>query len=85
MGISYLNTGELFFEPYKGNRSEIDPLLKSLDEAYKLSRLETLPEGRLRNILYNARIRDLNEENDCSYIADSSEYHIENTVYPPSS
>ncbi len=71
MGISYLNTGNLFFEPYKGNRSEIDLLLKSLNEAYKLSKLEeTLPERRLRNILYNARVRDLNEENDCSYICD---------------
>jgi len=60
MGISYLNTGNLFFEPYKGNRSEIDPLLKSLDEAYKISTLEErLPEDVLRGILLNARLEDL--------------------------
>jgi hypothetical protein len=43
--------------------------LAELDEAYRTSSLEErIPEFRLRNILYNARIRDLNEENDCSYI-----------------
>jgi predicted nucleotidyltransferase len=74
LGIAYLTSGDLKFEPYYGTRSEIDSNIKALDEAYKVSALEEkLPEDKLRNILYNARIKDLNEENDCSYICDKYE------------
>ena len=68
-GINYLKTGKVVFEPFTGVRPQITSKLAELDEAYRTSSLEErIPEFRLRNILYNARIRDLNEENDCSYI-----------------
>lgn len=65
MGISYLTSGDLKFEPYYGNRSEIDLNLKALDEAYKASTLEErIPEAPLRGILLKTRLEDLDERGD---------------------
>jgi len=66
LGIYYLETGKLYFNPYyNGHHSEIEPAIKRLDEAYEASTLEEkIPEDLLRGILVRARLEDLDNRGD---------------------
>jgi predicted nucleotidyltransferase len=66
LGTIYLLTGDLHFKPHtNGHRSEIEPAIARLDEAYEASTLEEkIPEDLLRGILVRARLEDLDNRGD---------------------